>query len=653
MIESTQSPASHSTRRKRLVVVVLGGALLGCVAGWWWLAKTRSPGAGAKVVDPRLTYPTIYRNVRPDVKYVGDRACADCHAGHAESYHHHPMGRALAPVAQATEIEHYDPKSLNPFTAFGLRYEVKKTGARMVHREHLPGVASAAPVDIETAVHFAIGSGIRARSYAVSYDGYLFQSPITWFPQERRWDLSPSYELRNQHFSRAIAPGCLFCHANQVHHVPDTLNRYRAPIFDGFVIGCERCHGPGELHVARRTRHERFEGIDDTIVNPARLEHSLREAVCQQCHIQGEQRVLARGREDFDYRPGLPLHLFLMDFVDGSDRRADHKFVSSVEQLMVSRCYEASREPKKLGCTSCHDPHRHPTDEEKAAHYRQRCLQCHTEASCGEPAAARREVTSADSCIECHMPALGSEVNHSAITDHRIPRRGGRAKRQPAPRVTPGAADLIPFHRHLLDANDPEVERNRGIAVVAMIDRGPPAAIGRRYGEFALPLLDKAVKRDPGDWPAVQAHADALWLLDRRDEAMKSYERILAARPTAETILSRAGDLALEMDDADLARAYFTRAVAINPWRSRYHHGLAVASFRLGEISRAVAECKKALKLEPTSARTRSLLVQCRLAQRATDEARAEYDTIRQLTSAPRRPDLERWFAEQLDRFGQ
>jgi tetratricopeptide (TPR) repeat protein len=205
----------------------------------------------------------------------------------------------------------------------------------------------------------------------------------------------------------------------------------------------------------------------------------------------------------------------------------------------------------------------------------------------------------------------------------------------------------------LLDPNDPEVERNRGIAVLSMLDRGPPAEFGRKYAEFALPLLDKAVKRDPGDWPAVQAHADALWLMDRRDEAMSGYERILVARPAAETTLSRAGDLALEMNDADLASAYFTRAVAVNPWRSQYYHGLAVASFRRGELGRAVEECTKALKLEPTSTKTRSLLVQCRLAQRDTIRARGEYDTVRQLTALPRRPDLERWFAEQLRRFGQ
>src|SRR5207253_975908 len=72
----------------------------------------------------------------------------------------------------------------------------------------------------------------------------------------------------------------------------------------------ERCHGPGELHVQRQRERRTEPGDwDDTIVNPSRLEPALREAVCEQCHLQGQARVLRRGRGVFDYRPGLPLHL--------------------------------------------------------------------------------------------------------------------------------------------------------------------------------------------------------------------------------------------------------------------------------------------------------------------------------------------------------
>src|SRR5205807_1805658 len=114
--------------------------------------------------------------------------------------------------------------------------------------------------ETQAEVQFAMGSGRRARTYLVNHDGYLFESPITWFTQGRRWDLSPGYETRNQHFSRAITPGCLFCHSNQAEHIANTANRYRQPVFKSFAIGCERCHGPGELHVKLRQGREGMTG---------------------------------------------------------------------------------------------------------------------------------------------------------------------------------------------------------------------------------------------------------------------------------------------------------------------------------------------------------------------------------------------------------
>ena len=91
-----------------------------------------------------------------------------------------------------------------------------------------------------------------------------------------------------------------------------TLNRYEPPIFQGHAIGCERCHGPGELHVERGGVSA---GPDLTIVNPGRLAPALRESVCQQCHLQGWFRFPRAGRDSFDFRPGLPLHRFLAVFV--------------------------------------------------------------------------------------------------------------------------------------------------------------------------------------------------------------------------------------------------------------------------------------------------------------------------------------------------
>ncbi len=180
-------------------------------------------------------------------------------------------------------------------------------------------------------------------------------------------------------------------------------------MFRGHAIGCERCHGPGELHVAQP--HDVADGPN--IVNPRDLTPVLREDVCQQCHLLGQKTIDRRGHQLADYRPGLSLAEFVTVFSRPSNRQEGHTNGDHVEQMSRSRCFRAS--DGALGCISCHDPHRLPPEKSKGAYYEARCLACHADRGCALPALDRAERGNEHDCIACHMPR--ADVRHPPSRD--------------------------------------------------------------------------------------------------------------------------------------------------------------------------------------------------------------------------------------------
>jgi Flp pilus assembly protein TadD len=396
----------------------------------------------------------------------------------------------------------------------------------------------------------------------------------------------------------------------------------------GYTIGCERCHGPGELHVRLREGGRPVEGMDDTIVNPRDLPYALREDVCQQCHLSGSPRVPRLGLGDFDYRPGLALPDFMSLFVPPPEAADKQKAISTVELMALSRCYRATKGSGKLGCISCHDPHRMPAEEEKTAYYRNRCLTCHADQGCKLDLKVRLQKNPADSCTACHMPRMNSSnIAHVPLTDHSIPRHA-RANAPRLPLMPPD--DIVHFHADRVDMNDPQMARDLGYALAMVAKEGKPQLTPR-----ALSLLDAALARWPADPNAREARGLVYLLQKREPEALADLEDLLARYPQWESALPVAGWTAGRLGRPEEAEAYWRRAIAINPYYSKYHLELGKLLANRLEWSLALAEAQAALRLNPADVEVHKLLGRCYLGLGNPQQARDEVAIIQAFQTPP------------------
>jgi hypothetical protein len=569
----------------------------------------------------------LQRPAPREADFAGSQACVECHEDIAKSYLQHPMAKSTQNVLDEP-VEDYERAEFSPVAQRTYRVQ-RKDG---VVRHHEIGLDGEGQVIYDQAVdiRFAIGSGRRGRSYVIDRDGLLFISPISWYSSAKRWDLSPQYKaVGSLRFERPAFERCLHCHAGgMVYESPPGSRlavRYREPIFSEMAIGCERCHGPGEKHIALHRGawpqsdqvQPRGEAAQQYIVNPSRLSAERRDAVCNQCHLHGEALVLRYGRTHADFRAGDHLGDVWSFFVAGAgvDDSNKTRAVSQGEQMLASACYQKSK--GKLGCTSCHDPHQMPPAENKEAYFNARCSTCHQPSNCSLPAPERNKAPALGSCIACHMPALGAnDVPHTTQTDHRIPRRARRAAAAEAPLQDP--AKFAIFDIKACPLPPLEEARARGLLLGQLAEFRKDSELAREVEKLLAPVRAAA----PDDVDVLDKMAVAASITGRKAEAAQLWRSAATIDPTRHEPLFSLAALAQSEGNLSLALTFEDRLLARNPWQSSLHirHSRTLAG--LGRFEEALRAAEKAAELDPSNAETFELLA--RLNRKLANDAKAE-----------------------------
>jgi hypothetical protein len=517
-----------------------------------------------RAVAAQLTF----RNTAPNVAYVGSKACAGCHSDVYKKFTSTAMGRSMAtPTPISSALIHSD--ALN-------RYFKVSSDASGVYETEYEQQGDVKIFENTHKLSYVIGAGENGKSFAVERGSYLFQAPLSYYSKEGKWGLSPGFENVDQGFNRPIFDACITCHAGRPQAVPNRDGLYRSPPFLELAIGCENCHGPGQLHVAEKSRGIRVKP-DTSIVNPARLPPRLAEDMCMKCHQGGDTRALLPGKDYSDFRPSLPLlKTVAIGALPLGEEQAD--LLEHHVSMKLSKCYRASS--GKLSCLTCHDPHEEPGVARAPAYFREKCLTCHTSANCRFSLQTRLAQQPPDNCIACHMPKRAlNQISHSALTNHRIPARPD--ERMPLDLPESRSSDLPDL---LLLNNSPDAQPLPDITKLSI------------YGELMnrdshlqqpyLALLDHLSKTSPSD-PLVLAARGRKALLEKNPQAVEYLQSAVQKGATSQATMIDLSEALAESGQTSDAISTLEQAANLYPYSPEISKHLLLRLIQAKQYDRA------------------------------------------------------------------
>jgi len=549
---------------------------------------------------------THYLNTNDTVKYVGEHTCMLCHQSIHDSFMHTGMGESFDVASRKKSSARFGPHEVVYDKAKDFYYHPYwKNDSLYIVEYRLQGKDTI--YKHEQQINYIIGSGQHTNSNIYRVNGYLFQAPITFYTQKSVWDMAPGFsDGFSSRFNREVGLECMNCHNSYPDFVQGSTNKFTG-LPNG--IACERCHGPGALHVKAiqlGRKVDTAKAIDYTIVNPAKLSAELQVDICQRCHLQGNS-VLKPGKSYFDFRPGTKLSdiedVFMPKYTGMDD---EFIMASHIARLKMSKCYMMSLNAGKanpakpyensLTCVTCHNPHidvRSVGDNQ----FNTICQNCHGKTAtqnCTESMAVRDKV--GDNCVSCHMPKNNTiDIPHVITTDHYI----RVVKKEPTKKK-----EFITLY----DINNPNPSAEvRGKAFIQQF--------ARFQSDFPL-LLDSAKHYFPDSTPdeIKKSFPELVAISFYRNEYSKIIQYVNAAeqKNLLDKVLVhkdyenndawtayRIGEAYFQSGDNNTANIFYKRATTLAPYVLEFQNKLGTTQVLLNQMPEAAKTYQYILSENP------------------------------------------------------
>ncbi len=620
----------------------------------------------------------------PAKGYVGAETCRECHTAEFDAWarSRHRLAMQVADAKSVLgDFRNAKFSYAGTTTAFSMR-----DGKYFVRTDGPDGKLG----DFEIRYTFGVEP---LQQYLIELPGGRLQAlGIAWDTRPKKEGGQRWFHLYPDQKLRAGAPlhwtgvdqnwnfMCAECHSTRLRKNFDAATHRFATAWTEIHVACEACHGPGADHVAWAHAKkgggtyagggnglvvalDERKGVTWTPVPatgnaqrsaPRKTSHEIE--TCARCHARAarisDDVAVGRPLQDTHRLSRLDEGLY---YADGQIRDEVYEWGSFVQ----SRMFAAG-----VTCSDCHDPHSLGTRREG----NDLCATCHSAAKYDAVAHTHHAKGSAGAeCVACHMPTT-TYMRIDARHDHslRIPRPDlsvtlgtpnacGACHAKKGPRW---AADAIrtwtgrapggfQSYGAALHAGDDEAAGARGALLTVADDPNAPA-IARasaidRLGRMLTPSTLPAVTRGLNDPDSVVRLA-AVEALGASDPALRVRylprmlnDPVKMVRIEAARALAGPAETRLPGTDRDAFTRALDEYVAVQTYNADRPEGrmnLASLYASRGDLTRAIAELREALALDPASVAARVNLADVYRAQ--GDDREAESVLREGIAKSPR-----------------